>query len=138
MKTLSQVIALLLCAGLLAACTGNARKAKYNRKIYLTEEDYLSDLAPQAERERREAPPVVESEYIFNLEPSPDQKNIYFYDDRQQPQVPGVPNDGDYKKEKRLWQKPKRYAPGEYGAAPAESATEESAPADDVGSEEYD
>ena len=99
MKTLSQVIALLLCAGLLAACTGNARKAKYNRKIYLTEEDYLSDLAPQAERERREAPPVVESEYIFNLEPSPDQKNIYFYDDRQQPQVPGVPNDGDYKKE---------------------------------------
>lgn len=104
----------------------------------MTEEDYLSDLAPQAERERREAPPVVESEYIFNLEPSPDQKSIYFYDDRQQPQVPGVPNDGDYKKEKRLWQKPKRYAPGEYGAAPAESATEESAPADDVGSEEYD
>lgn len=136
MKTWSQVIALLLCVGLLSACTGNARKAKYNRKIYLTEEDYLSDLAPQAERERREAPPVVESEYIFNLEPSQDQKNIYFYDDRQQPQVPGVPNDGDYKKEKRLWQKPKRYAPGEYGATAG--AAEESSSSGDVGEEEFE
>lgn len=135
MKTLFQGMALLLCTGLLAACTANARNGKYHRKIYLTQEDYLSDLAPQAERERREAPPVTESEYIFNLKPSQDQRNIYFYDDRQQPQVPGVPNDGDYKKEKRLWQKPKRYAPGEYGAS---SGAEESSAAGDVGEEEME
>ena len=108
MKTLFKLTVFLLCAGLLAACASNQRKAQYNRKIYLTEEDYLADLSPEAQKARREAPPVVESEYIFNLEPSPDEKNIYFYDDRQQPQVPGVPNDGAYKKEKRLWQKPKR------------------------------
>ncbi len=137
MKTLFRLSALLVCAGLLAACSSEQKKAKYNRKIYLTEEDYLADLSPEAQKERREAPPVVESEYIFNLEPSHDQKNIYFYDDRQQPQVPGVPNDGDYKKEKRLWQKPKRYAPGEYGYAPAEAATGEASMSEDVSEEEY-
>ena len=135
MKTLFKLTVFLLCAGLLAACTSNQRKAQYNRKIYLTEEDYLADLSPEAQKARREAPPVVESEYIFNLEPSPDEKNIYFYDDRQQPQVPGVPNDGDYKKEKRLWQKPKRYSTEKYYgmAAPAEEA----APMEDVGADEY-
>lgn len=136
MKTLFKLTVLLLCAGFLAACTSNQRKAQYNRKIYLTEEDYLADLSPEAQKARREAPPVVESEYIFNLEPSQDQKNIYFYDDRQQPQVPGVPNDGDYKKEKRLWQKPKRYSPDEYYgmAAPAE---EDAGASEDVGADEY-
>ena len=135
MKTLFKLTVFLLCAGLLAACTSNQRKAQYNRNIYLTEEDYLADLSPEAQKSRREAPPVVESEYIFNLEPAPDEKNIYFYDDRQQPQVPGVPNDGDYKKEKRLWQKPKRYSPEQYYgmAAPAEEA----APMEDVGADEY-
>ena len=76
MKTLFKLTVFLLCAGLLAACTSNQRKAQYNRKIYLTEEDYLADLSPEAQKARREAPPVVESEYIFNLEPSPDEKNI--------------------------------------------------------------
>lgn len=136
MKTFVKLTVFLLCAGLLAACTSEQKKAKYNRKIYLTQEDYLADLAPEAQKDRREAPPVVESEYIFNLEPSQDQKNVYFYDDRQQPKVPGVPSDGDYKKEKRLWQKPKRYSPEEYYGmmGPAE---EESAPAEDVGADEY-
>ena len=122
MKTLSQVIALLLCAGLLAACTGNARKAKYNRKIYLTEEDYMEDLSQEAGKERRETAPNIESEYIFNVGPEQD-KTIYFFDDRQQPKVPGQPSAADYKKEKRLWNKPKRYTPEEYYGMQGSSET---------------
>lgn len=114
MKAITKILVFLLCAGVLAACNTNAKKKeKYNRKIYLTEQDYLDDLIPAAELERRETPPAVESEYIFNVGPE-EKKTIYFFDDRQQPKVPGQPSDADYKKEKRLWQKPKRYTPEEY------------------------
>jgi len=126
MKTLSKILVFLLCAGVLAACNTNAKKKeKYNRKIYLTEQDYLDDLAYDAEKERRETAPAQESEYIFNIGPEED-KTIYFFDDRQQPKIPGQPSDADYKKEKRLWQKPKRYTPEEYYGMQGES-TEETA-----------
>ncbi len=132
MKTFARFIIFMLCAGLLAACSTNAqKKEKYNRKIYLTEEDYMEDLTTQAESERRETPPNVESEYIFNVGPE-EQKTIYFFDERQQPKVPGVPSESDYKKEKRLWKKPKRYTPEEYygmqGEAGAAEDTTESNP----------
>ena len=114
MKTLSKLLVFLLCAGVLAACnTNEKKKEKYNRKIYLTEEDYMEDLSKDAVKERRETPPNVESEYIFNVGPE-EVKTIYFFDERQQPKVPGQPSDSDYKKEKRLWTKPKRYTPEEY------------------------
>ncbi len=114
MKTFSMFLVFVVGVGFLTACTTNEqRKEKYNRKIYLTEEDYLEDLSKDAVKERRETPPNVESEYIFNVGPE-EQRNIYFFDDRQQPKVPGQPSDADYKKEKRLWQKPKRYTPEQY------------------------
>lgn len=113
MKTISKLLVLLLCAGLLTACTNAKKREKYNRKIYLTEQDYLDDLSTTAALERRETAPLVESEYIFNVGPEED-KTIYFFDDRQQPKIPGQPSEADYKKEKRLWQKPKRYTPEEY------------------------
>lgn len=114
MKKLSILLAFVLCAGFLTACnTNEKRKEKYNRKIYLTEEDYLEDLSKDAVKERRETPPNVESEYIFDIGPE-EQKNIYFFDERQQPKVPGQPSESDYKKEKRLWKKPKRYTPEQY------------------------
>lgn len=114
MKTITKVLILLLCFGMLAACNTNKKKQeKYNRKIYLTQEDYLEDLSQEAATERREAPATAESNYIFNAQPEP-QKEIYFFDERQQPKVPGQPNASDYKKEKRLWTKPRRYSPDEY------------------------
>ena len=114
MKTITKWMAFLLCAGMLAACASEQKEdPRYNRKIYLTEEDYMDDLSAEAAKERREAPPAAESEYIFNAVPETD-KNVYFYDERQQPKVPGQPSDSDYKKEKRLWQKPKRYTPEQY------------------------
>ena len=114
MKTIAKLLVFVLCVGFITACNTNAqKKEKYNRKIYLTEEDYLEDLSEEAAKERRETPPLVESEYIFNAVPETD-KAVYFFDERQQPKVPGLPNDSDYKREKRLWEKPKRYTPDEY------------------------
>ena len=126
MKTFPALLAVIVCAGLLAACTTNKqREEKYHRKIYLTEEDYLEDLSKDAVKERRETPPNVESEYIFNVAPET-VKNVYFFDERQQPKVPGQPSEADYKKEKRLWQKPKRYTPEQYYGmqAPAEDSSQ--------------
>ena len=138
MKTISKILVFLLCAGVLAACNTNAKKKeKYNRKIYLTEQDYLDDLAPAAELERRETAPAVESEYIFNVGPE-EKKTIYFFDDRQQPKVPGEPSEADYKKEKRLWQKPKRYTPEEYYGMQGQGAEAEETAAQDANSYGYD
>ena len=114
MKTITKWMAFLLCAGILAACASEQKEdPRYNRKIYLTEEDYLEDLTTEAAKERREAPPATESEYVFNTIAETD-KGVYFFDERQQPKVPGQPSDADHKKEKRLWKKPKRYSPEEY------------------------
>ncbi len=114
MKTVSKMVLCLLGLGILAACASqNTEDPRERRKIYLTEEDYLEDLGNQAEKERRAAQPLVESDYIFNVVPETD-KTVYFFDERQQPKVPGQPSDADHKKEKRLWKKPKRYTPEEY------------------------
>ena len=126
MKTAFKLFILVLCLGLISACTTNEkRKEKYNRKIYLTEEDYLEDLGTEAEKERRETKPLTESEYIFNIGPE-EQKEVYFFDERQQPKIPGQPSDADHRKEKRLWQKPKRYSPEEYYGMQGDSSTEDS------------
>lgn len=128
---MKKLILFVLCLGIClgsVACTSNSKKQdeKYNRKkIYLTEEDYLEDLDKQAYAERREAKPNTESNYIFELQPET-QKNVYFFDERTQPMVPGQPSERDYKKTKRLWERPRRYSPQEYygdqtAAAPAET-----------------
>lgn len=112
------------CAGL-AACATNRQNEQepYQRKIYLTEQDYMEDLTKAAQVERREAKPNVESDYIFEVQPQT-QKNIYFFDDRTRPLVPDQATDRDYKKTKRLWEKPRRYSPEEYyGNQPAESSS---------------
>jgi len=130
MKTITRLLVLFLCLGVLSACNTNAQKReKYNRKIYLTQEDYLEDLAEDAALERREAPAAAESGYIFNAQPET-KENVYFFDERQQPKVPGQPAASEYRKEKRLWTKPRRYSPEEYYGMQAEgessSSSEES------------
>lgn len=115
MKKYFQIVSLLLCALVPLACQSHEQKReKYaTRKIYLTQEDYINDLSKSAAAERRETPPNVESEYVFNAKPETE-KEVYFFDHRQQPKVPGQPSASDYKKEKRLWTKPKRYSPEQY------------------------
>ena len=109
MKKTITVLCCLLCVGLLAACSNK----KPERKIYLTEDDYLQDLNREANSERRVVRPNKESNYVFNMVPETE-PNIYFFDERLQPKVPDQPGDSEYKNEKRLWQKPRRYTPDEY------------------------
>ncbi len=126
MKTLLKLAVLCVCAGIMTACASQKEKQeKYHRKIYLTEEDYLSDLSPKVQQERREVKAGVESEYIFNLRPETE-KNVYFFDERNVPQVPGEPSDAAHRKEKRLWKKPRRYAPEEYYGAQSSEESESS------------
>lgn len=101
----------------LAACKTNDTREingeRYAKKIYLTKEDYLEDLKQTAER--RELQPNKESDYIFNVIPQKTEDTaVYFFDKRRQPKVPGQYSAQDYKSEKRLWKKPKRYTPEEY------------------------
>ena len=101
----------------LAACKSEPSREingeRYSKKIYLTKEDYLEDLKQTAQR--RELQPNKESEYIFNVVPQKtEDTNVYFFDKRQQPKVPGQYTKQDYKNEKRLWKKPKRYTPEQY------------------------
>ena len=127
MKTITKLVLFLLCAGILAACASEQKEdPRYNRKIYLTEEDYLEELSEEAAKERREAPAAAESEYIFNTVPETD-KGVYFFDERQQPKIPGEPSAADYKREKRLWSKPKRYTPEQYYGMQGDSSAGSSA-----------
>ncbi len=112
-KGILLVICCVCGVGLLAACSSKNRREKPAKKIYLTKEDYQEDAAHAAEIERREAQPNYESDYIFNAYPQAD-PNVYFFDKRQQPKVPGEYSAKDYKNEKRLWKKPKRYSPDQY------------------------
>ncbi len=107
------LVSCVFCLGVLTACSSKNRQQKPAKKIYLTKEDYQEDAAHAAEIERREAQPNYESDYIFNAYPQTD-PNVYFFDKRQQPKIPGEYAAKDYKNEKRLWKKPKRYTPDEY------------------------
>lgn len=133
MKKLTFVLPVFALAGLLAACASKPTQEpseRYAKKIYLTKEDYLEDLGNTAAQERRELAPNVESEYIFNVvPPTPENTNIYFFDKRQQPKVPGQYTAKDYKNEKRLWKKPRRYTPEEYYGMQGDSNSSETSSA---------
>lgn len=126
MKKAGLFFIFLVAAGLLTACGPRGTKKingkRYAKKIYLTKEDYLEDIKNVAELDRRTLQPNKESDYIFNVMPQADLDNrVYFFDKRQNPQIPGVYSAQDYKKEKRLWKKPRRYSPDEYYGMQEES-----------------
>lgn len=117
MKKLAFLWMFIVFVGFLAACKSTSSREingeRYSKKIYLTKEDYLEDLQQTAGR--RELQPNQESEYIFNVVPQKtEDTNVYFFDKHQQPKVPGEYTKQDYKNEKRLWKKPKRYTPEQY------------------------
>ncbi len=119
MKKWTFLVALCAFVGVLGACKSSLNTQedgeRYAKKIYLTKEDYMEDLGNTASMERRDLQPNVESKYIFNVFPqNTDNPTIYFFDKHQQPKVPGEYTANDYKNEKRLWKKPKRYTPEQY------------------------
>lgn len=124
------VLGVCLMVGLLGACQSDTRTIngqRYAKKIYLTKEDYLEDIGNVAEQDRREVQPNRESEYIFNVIPqATEDTSVYFFDKHQQPKVPGQYTAQDYKNEKRLWRKPKRYAPAQYYGTQGDSGSDNS------------
>ena len=135
MKKLAFLVVFMNTVIFLTACKTNDTREingeRYAKKIYLTKEDYMEDLKQTAQR--RELQPNKESEYIFNVVPqATEDTNIYFFDKHQQPKVPGEYTAQEYKNEKRLWKKPKRYTPEQYYGM---QGSEENTSA--VGDEEY-
>ncbi len=124
------VAAVSMAAGCKSNDTRGINSERYAKKIYLTKEDYMEDLKQTAQR--RELQPNKESEYVFKVTPEVTQDpTVYFFDKRQQPKVPGTYSAQEYKNEKRLWKKPKRYTPEQYygmqeSAAPTNNGGEES------------
>ncbi len=118
MKKLAVLSIFVVAVSFLAACKSNTREIngeRYAKKIYLTKEDYMEDLKDSAAKDRRELQPNRESDYIFNVVPQvTEDTNVYFFNKRQEPKVPGEYSAQDYKSEKRLWKKPKRYTPEQY------------------------
>lgn len=116
MKKMVLLLAVLGVVAVMAGCSKSNQKTERSaKKIYLTKEDYMEDLKPGAEWDRRELQPNKESEYIFNVVPKTDKDAAtYFFDKHQNPKVPGEYTAQDYKNEKRLWKKPKRYSPEQY------------------------
>ncbi len=118
MKRVAAFSIFVMAVCFLAACRSNTREIngeRYAKKIYLTKEDYMEDLKQTAGQDRRELQPNYESDYIFNVVPQvTEDTNIYFFDKRQNPKVPGEYSAQEYKSEKRLWKKPKRYTPEQY------------------------
>lgn len=117
MKKLAAFSIFVMAVCFLAACkSGDTREIngeRYAKKIYLTKEDYMEDLQQTAQR--RELQPNKESDYIFNVVPqTTEDTNVYFFDKHRNPKVPGEYSAQDYKNEKRLWKKPKRYTPEQY------------------------
>lgn len=119
MKKYACLLSVLMVVSFLGACkssdTQTVNGQRVAKKIYLTKEDYMEDLANAAQTDRREVQPNTESNYIFNTVPQvSEDPSIYFFDKHQRPKVPGEYSAQDYKNEKRLWRKPKRYTPEEY------------------------
>ena len=88
---------------------------------FQTAADREAEVAIAAQKERRAQPPLVESNYIFQVMPD---KGVYSYDEYGQVWNE-APKEKDYKAAKRLWSKPARHR-GDYVAPAAPSA----APAD--------
>ena len=127
-QTICLFVLAALCVGISACSSNKKSEPVYRKKIYLTEQDYLDDLGEKPYMERRQAKPNPESNYVFNVQPET-QKNVYFFDERVRPMIPGVPTERDYKNTKRLWQKPRRYAPEQYygeGGSSGDAAAENS------------
>ncbi len=101
----------------LGACrsTSTTEDSQPSKRLYIEDGEYDGDAAADIQRERRGAPPVVESNYIFRVLP----KDTYFYNEKNMPMHGGeaaTASDGgvvsaetsDYK-EPYLWNKAKRY-----------------------------
>ncbi len=83
-----------------------------------SEGDRYADVEREAQKERRAKPPIVESEYIFQIKP---EKSVYSYTEYNEVWTE-EPTPEEYRTTKRLWQKPKRIKPNAQAEASAQPA----------------
>jgi hypothetical protein len=89
--------------------------------------DREAEIAIAAQSERRAQPPLVESNYFFRIMPD---KGVYSYDEYNQVWS-DMPKDKDYKTEKSLWNKPKRYKGDSDGGSDDSGGSSAQPPSDD-------
>ena len=85
-----------------------------------TAEDRAADVAYEAQAERRGEAPLVESNYIFKVQQN---KGVYSYDQHNQVWK-DERTSKEYKENKRLWEKPKKYAANTYYGESSSSSEE--------------
>lgn len=86
----------------------------------LSEEDRAAEVAAQAQAERRGEAPLLESNYIFKVKQN---KGVYSYDQHNQVWK-DERSSREYKENKRLWEKPKKYAAATYYGEGSSSSEE--------------
>lgn len=90
-----------------------------NTDVFKTPEESHRERELAAQAERRARPPLVESNYIFQVMPD---KGTYGFDEYNQVWTDD-PKLKDYKAAKRLWNKPKRYQGDSYGDSSGDSSS---------------
>ncbi|MBT3392436.1 MAG: hypothetical protein HN833_00445 [Elusimicrobiaceae bacterium] len=117
MRFLLIIFALVLVIG--CASTSQKEQDFSTKKVYLEEDLISPKKATLTDDEKRKVGPQDESEYIFDVY-SDKEVNVYKFDEYNQPIVPGVPQEKEYKKPvkedgkvvaNRLWEKPARTKP---------------------------
>lgn len=109
MKLLVVIFSLLLIVGC-ASSTHKEERIETPETIYLAEDIDESEQSKLTEMEKTRSGPVKESEYIFDIY-SDEKISVYKFDEYNQPKIPGVPIEKEYKTDKRLWEKPERFKP---------------------------
>lgn len=130
---MKKFLLIILACMLVSGCYKNLNKSSKedrgsSQKVYLDGAEYESELEANAQKERRGAKPVIESNYVFKVIP----RDTYFFDENNMPVDDGYRKPADYKA-KRLWERPKRYKEGEYaaeGVEPQPASSADSEPAD--------
>ncbi len=107
----------------------NPQDTEVGRLAMQSEGDRYADVEREAQKERRAKPPIVESEYVFQIKP---EKSVYSYTEYNEVWT-ADPTAQDYKNTKRLWKKPSRINPA---AQPAAQPAASSQPSEQSSSDE--
>ncbi|GHT40361.1 hypothetical protein FACS189437_05820 [Bacteroidia bacterium] len=121
---MKKLLILFLPVFALCACYSSGSRPAHGKPLYIKEGEYEEAVNSSAESERRAAAPIVESDYIFRIQP----QNSFYYDERSKPLEEPVIRASDYKNTKRLWTRPKRYMKDEGSSQPPPPAETEATP----------
>ncbi|MDR0291311.1 MAG: hypothetical protein LBI01_00725 [Elusimicrobium sp.] len=112
---------LLLSAFAVCACSSSQDKQTTQaKKLYIEDGEYQTASKPSLQSERRAAPPIIESDYIFRIQP----RDTFYFDEQDMPiDAPPAAKAAAGKTTPGPMKRPKRYMGGSgYQTADASSA----------------